>query len=128
MFGPSGFELLSEQHRVEQPAVGRVAAESPRDDRFGTRAGVTCHRGAAEGGLQPGEAAGGGGDPDRADAVGDAEAFMETDLELHDAILVHVADREGKKQPPLSFDDSNPPRRRNPDVSGEQGYGRGYPK
>ncbi len=64
-------QLFAEQGRVEQAAVGGVGAEGAGDDR-GRDLGhvVPGHRRAAEGRLQAGEAAVGGGVADRADPVG----------------------------------------------------------
>ena len=67
----AGRQLLAEEDRAEQAAVGGVGAERAGDDRGRDRRHVVAvHRRAAEGRLQPGQAAVGGGEADRADPVG----------------------------------------------------------
>jgi hypothetical protein len=68
-------QLLAEQGRTEQAAVGGVGAEGAGDDRGrGVGHVVTGHRRAAEGRLQPGEAAVGRRIADRADPIGSYRA------------------------------------------------------
>lgn len=64
-------QLLTAEDRAEQARVGGVGAERAGDDRARLRRHVVSRQGrTAEGRLQPGQAAVGGGVADRADPVG----------------------------------------------------------